>query len=57
MAKPFTWDFEARNVTFKLRVFGKPGRGVHGLGGVDGWSWWCGVGKRHAWHGNHKNPG
>ena len=27
MAKPFTWDFEARNVTFKLRVLGKPGRG------------------------------
>lgn len=30
MAKPFTWDFEARNVTFKLRVFGRPRRG-------DGW--------------------
>ncbi len=27
MAKPFTWDFEPRNVTFKLRVFGRPGSG------------------------------
>jgi len=24
MAKPFTWDFEPRNVTFKLRVLGYP---------------------------------
>ena len=31
MAKPFTWDFEARNVTFKLRVLGTPGHG----GGMD----------------------
>ena len=33
MAKPFHWDFEARNVAFKLRVCGSPAGGL--LGYVD----------------------
>lgn len=47
MAKPFTWDFEPRNVTFKLRVFGNLEVGMEGgvwrLGFVVEMGWKRGV--------------